>query len=56
VAAAAGDLPLVGRGSGKLQQFGECRGSSVMEGRAHRHLDGFQVHPAGLALAREDHP
>jgi hypothetical protein len=55
VPAGTGKLPLVGRRSGKLQQLGKGRGSGVMHRRAHRHLDGFQIQPAALAAAGEDH-
>jgi hypothetical protein len=55
VAASTGDLILVGRRSGKLQQFGKRRGSGVMQGRTHRHLDGFQIQAAALAAPLEDH-
>ena len=38
----------------ELQQLGECCGSGVMHGRAHRHLDGFQIETACLATAIEN--
>jgi hypothetical protein len=54
VTAATGQAPLIGSRSGKLQEFGERRGSGVMHGRAYRHLDGFQIQAAGLAPSGED--
>jgi hypothetical protein len=45
---------LAGCRSWKLQEFGEHCGTGMMHGRAHRHLDGFQVETAGLVAAIED--
>jgi hypothetical protein len=39
---------------GKLQEFGQGRGTGPMHGRTHRHLDGFQIEKARLAVAREN--
>jgi len=41
-------------GTGKLQQLGQRRGSGPMHGRAHEHLDGFQIHMSRLAYAGKD--
>jgi hypothetical protein len=37
-----------------LQQFGQGGGPGPMQGRAHRHLDGFQVETARLAASVEN--
>ena len=55
MAAGTRKVPLAGSRGWELQEFAERRGSSVMHGRAHRHLDGFQVEMAGLAPVSEDH-
>ena len=44
---------LVGRGR-EMQQFGQGCGPGLMHGRAHRHLDGFQIEAPRLAPAVED--
>jgi hypothetical protein len=38
-----------------LQELGDRCGSGSVHGRAHRHLDSFQVETAGLAVSLEDH-
>src|SRR2546422_6709325 len=38
----------------ELQQFGQRCGSRLMQRRAHRHFDGFQIQTARLALLLED--
>ena len=45
---------IVGRGW-ESQQFGQGRCPGLMHGRAHRHLDGFQIEMARLVAALEDH-
>ena len=55
VATAAGNAPLLGCRSRKLQQLVEGCRRGPMEGGAHRHLDGLQVHTAALAVARQVH-
>ena len=55
LAARAGKGALVGSRGRELQQFGQRRGAGLMQGRAHRHLDGFQIQTARLAATGEDH-
>jgi len=54
VAARARNRALVGRRSRELQQFGQRRGAGLVHGRAHRHLDGFQIQTPGLAALLEN--
>ena len=54
VAASTRDGPLVGARGRELQQFGQGGGPGPMQGRAHRHLDGFQVETARLAASVEN--
>jgi hypothetical protein len=56
LAAGARHAPLVGGWRRKPQQLGKSGSSGAMHGRAHRHLNGFQVKAAGLAAIVEDHP
>jgi hypothetical protein len=46
---------LVGGRNRKLQQLGERRCSGPVQGRAHRHLHGFQIQTPGLAARLENH-
>jgi len=45
--------PVRGR-DGELQQFGQGGCPGLMHGRAHRHLDGFEIEMSGFAAGRED--
>jgi hypothetical protein len=54
VTASTRDAPLLGSWDRELQQLAERRGSGVMHGRTHRHLDGLQIETAGLAATIED--
>ena len=54
MAAGTGNAPLIGGGSGELQQLSQGGGSGLMHGRAHRHLDGFQIQTARLTASVED--
>jgi len=38
----------------ELQQLGQRRGASMMHGRAHRHLNGFQIQTVVLAAILKD--
>jgi hypothetical protein len=54
MAASARDAPLVGGGDRELQELVERGRSGRMNGRTHRHLDGFQIQAVGVAPALED--
>ena len=54
-AARTGKGPLIGGRGRELQELGQRRCSGLMHGRAHRHLDGFQVETARPAATIEDH-
>jgi hypothetical protein len=54
LAARTRNAPLAGSRSGELQEFGQCCCPGAMHGRAHRHLDGFQIQVPRLAAAVED--
>ena len=46
--------PVAGCRHRKLQQFGQRGRPSVVHGRAHSHLDSFQIHKPSLAAGAED--
>jgi hypothetical protein len=46
LAARTRKAPLSGIWNGESQQLSERHGSGAMHGRAHRHLDGFQIQTA----------
>jgi hypothetical protein len=54
MAASTSNGPLVRSWRREPQQLTERCGSGVMHGRAHRHLDGFQIETACLAAAMEN--
>ena len=54
VAARTRDGSLVGGRNWELQQFGQRGCPGLMHGRAHRHLDGFQIQMPRLAATAED--
>jgi hypothetical protein len=53
VAARAGEDPLIGGRGGEPQERCQRGGAGLMHGRAHGHLDRFQIEPAGLAATGE---
>jgi hypothetical protein len=55
LATGASNAALFGGRLGEAQQLSERGSSGPMHGRAHRHLDRFQVQVAVAALAAEDH-
>src|SRR5207245_2671725 len=55
MAAGTSNGPLMGGGSGELQQLGQGCCTGLMHGRAHRHLEGFQIDTARLVATIEDH-
>jgi hypothetical protein len=54
--AATRQTPVLGAGNRKLQELAERGRTGAMHGRAHGHLDGFQIQMAGLLVAGEDYP
>jgi hypothetical protein len=54
LAARARDVPPFSGRRGELQQLAERKGSRLMHGRTHRHLDGLQIQTPRLAAAIED--
>src|SRR5208283_2129233 len=54
VATSTRDGPLLGGRGRELQEFGQGGGSGPMQGRAHRHLDRFQIETARRAASAED--
>ena len=54
MAASTRQGPLVGSRRRELQQFAQRGCSGLVHGRAHRHLDGFQIQMPRLAAAAED--
>ena len=55
LAAGTRNRTLVRSRDGETQQFGQRAGPRLMQGRAHRHFDGFQIQPPALTAAAEDH-
>jgi hypothetical protein len=55
-AATARHGAVVGVGRRELEQFGQGRRTGAVHGRAHGHLDGFQIQTACFAPAAKDHP
>lgn len=45
---------LIGRRRGEAQEFAQCRCASLVQGRAHSHLDGFQIQPPRPSATIED--